>query len=92
MPTATITPEQRQAIEDAGHAPVRLEDPETKARYILMTAEDFERVRSLVDRAGATKPDNLQAYYPMMDRVASAEGWDDPAMDIYDDEDSASQG
>ena len=25
----TITPEQKQAIEQAGEAPVRLEDPET---------------------------------------------------------------
>jgi hypothetical protein len=34
-----LTAEQRQEIEKAGDEPVRLEDPETHASYVLLKAE-----------------------------------------------------
>ena len=39
----TITREQRQAVEQAGDQPVRLEDPENHRTYILLTAEAYEQ-------------------------------------------------
>ena len=44
-----IAPELRQAIEQAGQRPVRLEDPETNQVYVLLTGELYERIRTLID-------------------------------------------
>ena len=43
-----LTPEQQQAIEQAGTEPVRLEDPETNNAYYFLKAEVFERVRDII--------------------------------------------
>ncbi len=40
----TLTPELRQAIEQAGDSPVRLTDPKTHIAYVLVSAEVFERL------------------------------------------------
>ena len=42
----TITPELRQAIEQAAGAPVQITDPETQAAYIIVKAEVYERIRA----------------------------------------------
>jgi hypothetical protein len=42
----TLTPELRQAVEQAGDSPVRLMDPETHRAYVLVSAEIFERMLS----------------------------------------------
>jgi hypothetical protein len=42
----TLTPELKQAVEQAGGSPVRLMDPETHQAYILVNAEVFERLLS----------------------------------------------
>jgi hypothetical protein len=44
-----ITPEQRRQIEEAGGEPVRLEDPETRAEYVLLKADVYDRLRQLVE-------------------------------------------
>ncbi len=41
----TLTPELRQEIEKARGNPVRLEDPETHAAYVLLTAEEYDRLK-----------------------------------------------
>ena len=41
----TLTAELRQEIEKAGDQPVRIEDPETHARYVLLRAEVYDRLR-----------------------------------------------
>jgi hypothetical protein len=43
-----LTPEQRQAVEQAGIEPVRLTDPETNDAYYLLKEEIFERVRDVI--------------------------------------------
>ena len=43
---ATITPEQRQEIENAGDEQVRVEDPQTRAKYVLVKQEIYDRMRS----------------------------------------------
>ena len=42
----TLTPELKQAVEQAGDSPVRLMDPETHRAYVLVSAEVFERLLS----------------------------------------------
>jgi hypothetical protein len=46
----TLTPELKQAIDQAGDAPVRLTDPETLQAYVLVSAEVFDRLLDGVDR------------------------------------------
>ncbi len=75
----TITPEIRQAIEQAGEQPVQLTDPETKSVYVIVRAEVYERMRALCDDF------DIRDAYPLMDQVAAREGWDDPSMDIYNE-------
>jgi hypothetical protein len=44
----SLTPEQRQLIEQAGTEPVRLTDPETNDAYYLLKAEVYERFRDVI--------------------------------------------
>jgi hypothetical protein len=41
----TLSPELRQEIEKAGGNPVRLDDPETDTAYVLLKAEDYDRLK-----------------------------------------------
>jgi hypothetical protein len=77
-PMTTITPEIRQAIEQAGDRPVHLTDPETNFVYVVVRAEVYERLRALDDI-------QLSDAYSLMDQVAACEGLDDPSMDVYNE-------
>jgi hypothetical protein len=72
-----ITPEIRQAIQQAGEQPVELTDPETNSTYVLVSAEVYARLCSVRDEI------DIRDAYPLMNQVAALEGWDDPSMDIY---------
>ena len=74
-----ITPEIRQAIERAGEEPVELTDPDTNSVYIIVRADLYDRMRALCDDF------HIRDAYPLMDQVAARDGWDDPAMDVYND-------
>lgn len=54
-------------------------DPETNQTYILVRAEDYERLRGLLDDdwAEATHRASMEAF--------ARSGWDDPRMDVYDE-------
>ena len=41
---ATITPEQRQEIEQSGDEPVRMEDPDTHQVYFVVKEEVYKRL------------------------------------------------
>ncbi len=41
----TLTAEQRDEIQKAGDEPIRIEDPETHATYVLLRAEHYDRLR-----------------------------------------------
>lgn len=42
----TLTVEQREEIQKAGDEPIRIEDPETHATYVLVRAEVYEGIKS----------------------------------------------
>jgi hypothetical protein len=46
---ATITPEQRRLVEQAGDAPVRIADTETDREYVLLRADVYDRMRHLLE-------------------------------------------
>lgn len=45
----TITPELKQAMEQAGGEPVRVEDPETHTAYVLLKEEVYRRIVQLAE-------------------------------------------
>ncbi len=80
-----ITPEIRQAIQQSGDEPLRLEDPLSRETYVLLKASAFARIeRLLAPLVG--KPDDwrLADAYPAADEVFR-EGWEAPGMADYDE-------
>jgi hypothetical protein len=45
----TITPEQKQAVDQSGSEPVRVEDPETRTAYLIVREDVFLRMKDLID-------------------------------------------
>jgi hypothetical protein len=77
----TITPELRQAIEEAGNAPPRILDPETNIDYVLIRADVYENIRALVEPDAELDPKEMT--HLIWDTMKG--DWDDPEMDDYDD-------
>jgi hypothetical protein len=75
--TIELTEQQRQQL-DQDNGAVRLLDPDTQKAYVLVRAELFDRLQGVLSAEF-----NPSEAYPAIDRTF-AEGWDDPAMDIYD--------
>ena len=63
----TLTPEQRTAVMQVGH--VRIDDPETNTSYVLIRAEQFERMKSLLG-------DDVDRMYPLLADLAP-EDWEE---------------
>ena len=82
--TPKLTSDQRQAIEETGVKPVYLIDADTNTSYVLLRADQFEKVKSLVGDEAELDP---RTTYSAIDETFR-EGWDDPAMDIYDNYDA----
>ncbi len=80
---ATMTPELRRAIAEGGGQPTRLDDPETNISYVLIRADEFEKLQALLTEEG-----HVRDHYPSIDRIFGNEWWNDPAMDLYDDYDA----
>jgi hypothetical protein len=76
--TIELTDQQRQAVAAAGDAPPSVVDPVTKAAYVLVRAEVYERVKALL----AADFDPREAYAAVDE--AFREDWDDPKMAEYD--------
>ena len=74
----TITPELKQAVEEAGDEPIRLDDPSTNRSFVLIRAEQFERMRAILDH------DPVEQMAPFLGESFGG-GWDDPALDVYTD-------
>ena len=77
----TLTQEQRQALDR--DVPAEFVDPITNRLFVLIPKEQYEKVRELLEDNAF----DVRDAYPLMDEVARKSGWDDPAMDIYNDMD-----
>jgi hypothetical protein len=72
-----LSEQQRQELKQPGLA--RVLDPETGRTYVLVPAEIYDRLGSLLsDEAWAE--DSYRAAL----EVFARDGWDDPRMDVYD--------
>jgi len=81
---AKLTTEQRDDLQQHGNKPVPVVDPDTNAVYFLIAGELFERLKPLFD----DEPFDVRETYAAQSEVAGAAGWNDPAMDVYNDYDA----
>jgi hypothetical protein len=74
-----LTAEQRQELE--GPAPVRVRDPQTDETYVLVRADDYERIKDLLydydDSPWTDEEMDMLAW-----EAGQMAGWDD--MSEYD--------
>ena len=75
-----LNEDQGKALDSEAELPVRVIDPRTNRVYVLVAVEQYERLKAFLEEEL-----DIRAAYPLMDEVASKEGWDDPSMDIYND-------
>jgi hypothetical protein len=83
-----LTREQLQAVAQQGETPPRALDPDTQTTYVLIREKVYERLEALLGDDGDQFTRDM---YPHIMEVFGREGWDDPAMDIYNDLDPRSQ-
>ena len=82
--TPRLTDDQRHAIEEHGGAPVYVVDAASNASYVLIRAEQYEQVRPLFE----DEEGHPRELYPHVEQSFRKAGWDDPAMEVYDDYDA----
>ena len=75
--TIELTEQQRQQL-DAGNRTIRLFDSDSQRAYVLVRADIYDRLQGLL-----SEDFHPTEAYPAIDRTF-ADGWDDPAMDVYD--------
>jgi hypothetical protein len=79
--TARLSEELQQELARHGGGPIQLVHPGTQKVYVLVAAERFERLKSLVDDRF-----DVSDTYAAQD-AALAKVWDDPELDAYADYD-----
>ena len=75
-----LTAEQWANVRQA-ECPVRVSDPSHSASFVLLRAEVYERFKSLFEEDPVSDKER-QFHLQQFGRRA---GWDDPAMDVYDE-------
>ena len=75
-----LTPEQHQVLAKNGPEPVRVIDPATNAEYVLVRAQVYDRLKTLL----SADEEWVRDAYPAAMEVFAWDGWDDPRMDVYD--------
>jgi hypothetical protein len=81
-----LTPEQRQQLQQANGVEVRFRDPEANREYVVLPAELYDRLRSILSDDGDwTAEEQLR----LLAESGKRAGWDDPEMDVYDDYDES---
>jgi len=77
-----LSPEQQKAIHANREIPLRVLDPDSNEPFVIVPAqlyEDLMRIRS--------KEFQLSDTYPAQAESAMRAGWNDPAMDEYENYD-----
>jgi len=74
-----LTEEQQQAL-DAEPSAARVIDPRTQRAYVLVAADQFERISDLLSPGPLTERERQT----ILQRVWKNANWDDPRMDAYD--------
>lgn len=79
--TTKLTDDLRQALEQEGGNPVYVVDAITNLNYVIMRADQYEKVKAVFEE----EEFDPRELYPLVERSLLRAGWDDPAMDVYND-------
>ena len=79
--TIQLTTEQWADLQQGSEAPPRVSDPSQTATFVLVRADVYERFKSLFEDDPVT--DQERTFH--LQQFGKRAGWDDPAMDVYDD-------
>jgi hypothetical protein len=82
--TTNLTNEQRNDLQQHGFKPVPVVDPVTNEVYFLVSSAMFERFNMLFE----SDPSEIQETESVRSASTVNAGWDDPAMDVYDNYDA----
>ena len=79
-----LTQEQFRQLRHANGSAIRIADPEAQREYVILPAEVYDRLKSLLYNDGDwTSEEQLRLLADSGNRA----GWDDPEMDVYDNYD-----
>ena len=78
----TMPKELQEAVRASHNQPVRLADPDTKAEYVVLSAEMYEQIKSWFYDDSPLADEEKRA---LLIKAGLRAGWDDPEMDVYDD-------
>ena len=73
----TLTAQQLQVVQRG--EPLRFVDPDVNAEFVVLRADQFDRVRRLFDADDFDPREAMPLVWQAM-----KEDWEDPAMDVYD--------
>jgi hypothetical protein len=76
-----MSPELKEAVQNAHGGPVEIEDPQTQARYVLVKTDVYNRVKALFEEDFPSEDEQIH----FLREAGKSAGWDDPEMDIYND-------
>jgi hypothetical protein len=79
-----LSDEQRSAIEQHAGQPVYVIDTVNETEYVIIPAEVYGRVRALLE----SDEFDVRETYAAQEQALGKSGWDDPAMDAYDNYDA----
>lgn len=78
--------EEQQKILDAEQGHSRVVDPRSNATYVLLPTETYERLKGIWEGDSQAE----EAFQAQIESAAAA-GWDDPALDAYNNLDPRRQ-
>ncbi len=82
--TVSLSQELRDALAEHPGEPLELVDADSRARYVLVPAEQFDRVKALL----STEEFEISETYDAQSQALATAGWDDPELDVYNDYDA----
>ncbi len=77
-----LSDEQRRALEHQQGKPLYIVDANSLETYVLLPAEAYRRAQALFDDDFA-----VSEMYAATSTAFEKAGWDDPALDVYNDYD-----
>lgn len=79
--TTKLSDDLRRAIEQGGDIPVHLVDSVTNAGYVIMRADQYEKVKAVFE-SDDREFDPTEAY-PFVDEVMKEDDANDPSLESY---------
>ncbi len=79
--TTKLSDDLRQAIEKEGGSPLHLVDAATNVHYVLMRADQYEKVKAVFEHDD--RDFDPREAYPFVEQVMREEDANDPTLSSY---------